>query len=89
MRHFRDFPSSVARPCRFMPIPSRWKSSICWPAPAVCAGLPPIVYDKNDTPGTNEALASVVVLPWNEKYRPEHVELIARVMRAAAEELSQ
>ena len=31
-------------------------------------GEPPVVYDINDTPGTAEGLATVVVLPWNEKY---------------------
>ena len=43
----------------------------------------PIVYDRNDTPGTIAALAGVVVLPWNEKYTPEHVEFIADVIRQA------
>jgi perosamine synthetase len=50
-------------------------------------GLPPIVYDAKDTPGTVEALAGVVVLPWNEKYEDKHVEYIARHIRAAAEKL--
>jgi len=52
------------------------------------AGEPPVVYDRADTPGTTEALERVVVLPWNEKYQPAHVDAIARVIRAAAEELS-
>jgi len=49
---------------------------------------PPVVYDKRDTPGAVMALADVVVLPWNEKYAPEHVDHIARVIRKAAEELA-
>jgi dTDP-4-amino-4,6-dideoxygalactose transaminase len=52
------------------------------------AGDPPVVYDAKDTPGTVEALSRVVVLPWNEKYRPEHVDAIAGVVRAAAAELA-
>jgi dTDP-4-amino-4,6-dideoxygalactose transaminase len=51
------------------------------------AGLPPVEYRREDTPGTYEALAKVVVLPWNEKYLPEHVDFIARVMHAAADEI--
>jgi dTDP-4-amino-4,6-dideoxygalactose transaminase len=51
-------------------------------------GEPPVVYDKADTPGAVAALAGVVVLPWNEKYQPEHVEFVAHHIRAAAEELA-
>ena len=51
-------------------------------------GEPPIVYDRKDTPGTVEGLATIVVLPWNEKYQPEHVDYIAGAIRAAAQELS-
>lgn len=51
-------------------------------------GDPPVVYDAADTPGTTEALARIVVLPWNEKYGPEHVEYIAGAIRRAAEELA-
>ncbi|HZN59937.1 MAG TPA: DegT/DnrJ/EryC1/StrS family aminotransferase [Planctomycetota bacterium] len=52
-------------------------------------GDAPVVYDVNDTPGAVEALAGVVVLPWNEKYLPEHVEFIAASIRKAAAELTQ
>jgi dTDP-4-amino-4,6-dideoxygalactose transaminase len=52
-------------------------------------GEPPIVYDAADTPGTVQGLACVVVLPWNEKYAPEHVEYIAGALRAAASELKR
>jgi len=52
-------------------------------------GEPPVVYDIKDTPGTAEGLATVVVLPWNEKYAPEHVEYIAETIRAASRELAR
>jgi dTDP-4-amino-4,6-dideoxygalactose transaminase len=51
-------------------------------------GDPPVVYDKKDTPGAVEALAGVVVLPWNEKYTSDHVAFIAASIRRAAAELS-
>jgi dTDP-4-amino-4,6-dideoxygalactose transaminase len=51
-------------------------------------GDAPVVYDKKDTPGAVEALAGVVVLPWNEKYTPDHVAFIAASIRRAAAELS-
>jgi perosamine synthetase len=50
---------------------------------------PPVVYDIKDTPGTAEGLATVVVLPWNEKYSPEHVEYVAERIRAASRELAR
>ncbi|MBI4604758.1 MAG: DegT/DnrJ/EryC1/StrS family aminotransferase [Planctomycetes bacterium] len=50
-------------------------------------GEPPVAYATADTPGAVEALAGVVVLPWNERYQPEHVEHIAHHVRRAAEEL--
>jgi dTDP-4-amino-4,6-dideoxygalactose transaminase len=62
------------------------KSGFPWEG-AHRAGEPPIVYDRNDTPGTVDGLASIVVLPWNEKYRAEHVDFIADAIRAAAQEL--
>jgi hypothetical protein len=40
-------------------------------------GEPEIVYRVEDTPGAVEALAGVVVLPWNEKYTEQHVDFIA------------
>jgi perosamine synthetase len=51
-------------------------------------GDAPVVYDKKDTPGAVEALAGVVVLPWNEKYTRDHVAFIAASVRRAAAELS-
>jgi dTDP-4-amino-4,6-dideoxygalactose transaminase len=50
---------------------------------------PPVVYDIEGTPGTAQGLATVVVLPWNERYAPEHVDYIARTIRAATGELSR
>ena len=44
---------------------------------------------RPETPGTVEALARVVVLPWNERYTDEHVDFIAGVIRDAQRELSQ
>jgi hypothetical protein len=41
-----------------------------------------------DTPGTAEGLATVVVLPWNERYTREHVEHIGKAIRSAASELA-
>jgi dTDP-4-amino-4,6-dideoxygalactose transaminase len=52
-------------------------------------GEPPVRYDAAETPGTTEGLATVVVLPWNERYTEKHVDFIARVVRAAAVELKQ
>jgi dTDP-4-amino-4,6-dideoxygalactose transaminase len=51
-------------------------------------GDAPVVYDKKDTPGAVEALAGVVVLPWNEKYTTQHVEFIAESIRQASKELT-
>lgn len=51
-------------------------------------GDPEVVYRKEDTPGAIEALAGVVVLPWNEKYTPDHVDFIAAAIRRASEELA-
>src|SRR4029079_11987813 len=51
-------------------------------------GEPEIVYRKEDMPGSVEALAGVVVLPWNEEYTEEHVSFIAGAIRQAAKELS-
>ena len=49
---------------------------------------PEIRYDSRETPGTLEALARVVVLPWNERYTGEHVDFIAGVIRDAHRELA-
>jgi dTDP-4-amino-4,6-dideoxygalactose transaminase len=52
-------------------------------------GDPPVIYDIKDTPGTAEGLATVVVLPWNEKYTAEHVEYIAQAIKDASKELTK
>ena len=51
-------------------------------------GEPEIVYRLEDAPGAVEALAGVVVLPWNEKYVEEHVDFIADNIRWVAQEQS-
>jgi dTDP-4-amino-4,6-dideoxygalactose transaminase len=51
------------------------------------AGDPEIRYSKDDTPGAVEALAGVVVLPWNEKFTTEHVDFVAGAIRRASQEL--
>ena len=51
-------------------------------------GEPEIVYSVADTPGAVEALAGVVVLPWNEKYTEQHVDFIADNIRRVSQELS-
>jgi len=40
-------------------------------------GRAPIVYDKKDYAGTYDALAHVIVIPWNEFYTDAHVQAIA------------
>lgn len=40
-------------------------------------GMPEIIYDPADYPGTIEALKDVLVLPWNELYTEEHIQFIA------------
>jgi dTDP-4-amino-4,6-dideoxygalactose transaminase len=49
----------------------------------------PAVDRAGDYPGTMEALARVLVLPWNERYEMEHVLYIAEQLRAAVHELSK
>lgn len=41
-------------------------------------------YDRALFPGTYEALEGVLVLPWNERYTPEHLDYIATSIRHAA-----
>lgn len=43
-------------------------------------GLPPVQYREEDYPGTLEALRSVCVLPWNEKYTEDDVSYIANAV---------
>ncbi len=46
-----------------------------------------IDYDPADYPGTMQGLERVVVLPWNEQYTEEHVDVIARALRTAIRSL--
>jgi dTDP-4-amino-4,6-dideoxygalactose transaminase len=48
---------------------------------------PKIVYDAREFPGAFQALAQVVVLPWNEFYTAEHVDYIAGCIRTTAKQL--
>jgi len=50
-------------------------------------GLPDIVYDMSDYPGTREALDTVIVLPWNEKYNQGHIAYIADAVKTVARSL--
>lgn len=45
------------------------------------AGRDPVVYDPREFPGTYDALAKVLVLPWSEFYTEEHVAALAGVIR--------
>lgn len=45
-------------------------------------------YNPARFPGTFEALDHILVLPWNERYTPEHVDYIADAIREAVEQLS-
>jgi perosamine synthetase len=46
-------------------------------------------YSEEKFPGTYQALANVLVLPWNEKYEPVHVEYIAGHTRNGAKALAR
>ncbi len=46
-------------------------------------------YDRARFPGTFSGLQSILVLPWNEHYRKEHVDYIAGAIRDAAERLQE
>jgi dTDP-4-amino-4,6-dideoxygalactose transaminase len=46
-------------------------------------------YSREKFPGTYEALATVLVLPLNEKYQPQHVNYVVEVIRAAHARLHQ
>lgn len=45
-------------------------------------------YDPQRFPGTFTALSRVLVLPWSERYQPQHVEFIAAAIRDAVTALS-
>jgi dTDP-4-amino-4,6-dideoxygalactose transaminase len=60
----------------------------CFPFEGECRkDDPPVVYDPDEYPGTTDALAHVVVLPWNEFYTQEHVNFIAENIIQVAEKL--
>ena len=42
-------------------------------------------YNKNLFPGTYEGLERILVLPWNERYTPEHVEYLSTCLRLCVE----
>jgi hypothetical protein len=58
---------------------SRWPFTLARPEA--------VDYAEARFPGTFAALERVLVLPWNEKYGEEHVDHIARCVRAAAGQL--
>ena len=47
-------------------------------------GAKEVVYDVKDYPGTMKALERVLVLPWSEFYREEHVDFIAKNIKEVA-----
>ena len=61
---------------------SRWP----WEG-AHMAGRDPVEYRRDDYPGTYEALARAMVLPWNERYEDEHLSGIAAVLHDAEKAL--
>ena len=50
---------------------------------------PPVVYDPKEYPGTYDALSHVVVLPWSEFYKEEHVNFIADSIKEVARALKR
>ena len=48
---------------------------------------PPVVYDPKDFPATFDALAHIVVLPWNEFYTQDHVNYLAKNIGKTAKNL--
>ena len=59
---------------------SRWPFSLARPEA--------VDYSDARFPGSLDALAHVLVLPWNERYTMEHVDFLAGQIRSAAEELA-
>ncbi len=53
------------------------------------AGLPPVVYDPAEYPGTADALSHVAVLPINELYTEAHIDYIAGRIKDAAQRLQR
>jgi len=55
-----------------------------WPYDGECrADDPPVDYDPTHFPGALQGLASILVLPWNERYTEEHVDYIAAAIKDA------
>ncbi len=52
-------------------------------------GEPDINYDYDEYPGIREALSTVLVLPWNERYLPEHVEFLIHAIKKTAQKLKR
>jgi hypothetical protein len=46
-------------------------------------------YRRSRFPGVYEALEEVLVLPWNERFEPEHVDFLAQALREAAGQLAR
>lgn len=44
-------------------------------------------YSRSRFPGTYEFLDQVLVVPWNERYEPDHADALARVLRVAIADL--
>jgi perosamine synthetase len=55
--------------------------------PFTLAAPEAVDYSPEKFPGTFEALARVLVLPWTENYREDHVEYIAAVIRNSVKQL--
>src|SRR5262249_24366204 len=60
---------------------SRWPFTLARPEA--------VDYDRGRFPRTFEALEGVLVLPWNERYTPEHLNYIAEALREAVARLTQ
>jgi perosamine synthetase len=56
--------------------------------PFTLARLEAVDYNPAKFPGTYDALAGVLVLPWNEKYTDEHLNYIADAIHEAAAQLT-
>ena len=60
---------------------SRWPFTLARPEA--------VDYDEALFPGTYEALRDVLVLPWNEVYGQEHIDYIAKAVRASSAALTK
>lgn len=50
---------------------------------------PPVRYRADECPGALDALAHMLVLPWNENYTEQHVDFIAHAVREAVAHFSR